>query len=207
MLLYEVLSTQSMVDWFVNGVKDAYDRAANAASKTYDSTDNLKLARMHGGAALGKWFAENVINHRGNSVNGLLRELRAINLMPEMPGTHRQREEDNFSMSSALQTLVANLRPVFAQRGYGKQYQQIIDAQKKYADVIKRIKEQDSAEEVVAALKAPPREDPNLQAHALMNNVISQLPKEHRGPARDYVSRRGFTPQALQQYLVQNKLV
>ena len=124
--------------------------------------------------------------------------------MPELIGTHRQREEMEFSMSKALQQLIADLKPVFINKGFSRQYQRIVNAQQEYQRVISQLGQEEP--EVPQPKQAASVEDPNKQAHAIINDVISRLPQEHKGPARDFVTRRGFTLQALQQYLTTHKL-
>lgn len=205
MLIKEVVSRDSYIHWFQMGLDEAFRRGYSMGKSTWESTENEKLTRMHAGSGVAAWFSANRINPRGYSVNGLLKELGATHLMPNIPGTGRDKEEMQYSHSGALYEIIRNLGPYMEKAGYKSQYQSIRDSVDKFKQSIEDLFN-DYEDVPKEKHKWPPKEDPNKEAHAILNQVLATLPKDHQGKAREFVSRRGFTLQALKKYMDDNSL-
>lgn len=189
----------SLVDWFYTEVKSALARGISAARATYDSTGNIKLARMHGGAAIGKWYAANTIYNRGPSIELLLKELQPHNIeLPAMLGTSRQREDEGYSNSKNLRNLITDIIPVLAKRGFTRQASGLAAAVRVYLDRMAEIElEHSPAPDVKVSKKADSTSAQASSAERMIMDIIKQLPKDIQGDVRSEVARRGNTLQAL----------
>ncbi len=207
MLICEVMAEDSLVAWLVSGVRTAVEKGISAAEATWDSTGNKRLAKMHGGGALGKWFAANAMPGRGrDSVYDVVVALKQKELMPIIQSITGKREEAGFSYSKALQNLIGGLLKPMVVRGYKREAAMLNDALVKFNNAMDAIGNGDNEEDDDIKVAREPVEDPNKQAHAIINSVIKELPKELQGDARTYVTRRGFTLQALQQWMTANNI-
>jgi hypothetical protein len=197
--LDESMGEQAVVDWFVTEVLATYRKAISIAKSTYDTTGSIKLAKMHGGGAIGKWTSANWIANPRFSVTGVCSSLGVKNATPEILGTRWQREEAEFSWSAVLRDVIEAITPTLIKKGYQAQARRLQTGYEIYRHEISLIGKEPEQQQPVAP--APPKEDPNKQAHAMINHAISSLPKDLQAPAREYVSRRGFTLAKLKEFL------
>ena len=211
MLLSQIITEssigeQSLVQWLVSEMRAAYAKAESAAIGTYETSGSMKVARMHAGAALGKWFASNVINSRGNSISAIAKQFGVQSSIPELLGTHRQREEEQFSNSGALKGVLDALFEQFRKRGYADAEKTINSYQAKLADTLAKLSREDAGEQQAPAPK--PKDtlggEQRNQAVDMINQVLAGLPRDKQHDARAFLQRRGYTLQALQQWMSQN---
>lgn len=208
MLLFELMSTDSIVDWFAESMSSTYAKAYDVASKTYESTDNLKLAKMHGGAMLGKWYATYVINVNGPSLPQLLKSLKPHNIqLPEILGTHAQKEAEQYSSSRNLQTLIHELIPLLHKRRFSKAADSLYAATTSYAQKMSVLGQEDDEDDVPPAkVKNPTVDAQHSAAQQMVMSTIAQLPRDIQATVRQQVSRKGNTMQALRDVLKANNI-
>lgn len=200
-ILLEDKSTDSIVDWFTSSIKSACERGAQIAEKTYDTTGNDKLARMHGGAAIGKWYAENVINRGGPSVALFLKLLQPHNVkLPDILGTGLQKEQGGYSNSGNLRKVIADISPVLKAKGYDAAVDSLQRSLDSYAARISQIGLDDD-EPVEQTVKKTDMAPQYTGAEQIVMDIIKQLPANIQADVRRESARKGNTLQALRTIL------
>ena len=119
MLLCEISSSDSQVDWFVEMMSSIFNTAFNRAESNYEKSGDARVAKMQATTVLGKWYSENVINKRGNSLQALLASLQPHHVkLPDLIGTGSDKAKQGYSSSKSLLTIIHQIASVFKSKGY-----------------------------------------------------------------------------------------
>lgn len=197
MLLVEVMSSQSVVDWFVSAMVPLFSTAYNRAESTYNDSENTKAARMQAGMVLGKWYSENVITRGSYSLNDLVNLLKPHDVkIPDIITDRKQKEEMQYSSSGNLQQLITDLVPVLQRKGYGPQSKILANALDTFRKKMTALFA-GPVEEPVRARPDPVVGNQRDQANQLVQDIISRLPRDVQHDVRTAVARRGNTLAAL----------
>ena len=204
MLLFEVLSSNSIVDWFVESMSAIHRVALTRAESAFNSSGDARVARMQGNGVLGKWYSENVITKKRESLESLISSLKPHNVkLNPIITTGKQKESLQYSSSNELRQLISRLIPVLRTKGYKNQADRLETISSSFKEKMQKILTSDSDDESEPETKTKPKHDNTQQDQAIkiVMDVIKGLPKDVQHEVRTEVARRGNSLQALNQVL------
>lgn len=202
MLLIEVMSSTSVVDWFVSEMRSVLSQAYDRAESVYDSTGDTKVTRMQAGMVPGRWYSTNVINKSGYSVRDLLNLLKPHDIkLPDILTDRRQKEATGYSSSGNLFGIIEELIPVLQKKGYKVQANILRSTVDTFRSKMARLLAGEEAEPVTPREPTVDVGAQRREATQIVQGIIQGLPRDVRHAVRTAVAARGNTLAALKQEL------
>lgn len=209
MLLYEILDSQFIEDWFVDSMvalfRTTYDRAESAMN----NTDDFRVAKRVGASTIGKWYSANTINRGQYDLQSLITSMKLPpTTLPPLIGKQADKEAAGYSSSANMVSVINAVIKQLQKRGKGRLSDRLQRVLSDYRQSMIRLG-QGNIEEPVSPSPAPRNPTLSTQqqtAQSIVMDVISRLPNSVQHDVRTEVARRGNSLQALQQVLASRGL-
>lgn len=202
MLLFEIASADSIIDWFVESMSAIHRAAYTRAESAFNSSGDPRVARLQGNGVLGKWYSENLITKRRESLESLVNLLKpnTIKLNPIIT-TGKQKEQMQYSSSRELQSFITRLLPVLKSRGYKTQVSRLETISNTFNTKMEKLFATEPDDEPEQKTKPVVDNTQKDQATKMVMDAIKNLPKDIQHSVRTDVARQGNTLQALKKVL------